>query len=847
MKANTQIVLGVFLLGILLCLIWYFIKPRHSVSYSYEEKEGFQGIYDSYNSNEAEYQRMGKAKYNLFSDAQDTTRSNFINSIDPGAIAQASQTMKQSMVTSDPSPSIYANTLLGLEPLQSNSELAPPNMVFEEAKKCEALKARASSCKALDDPKYANCGVCIKGGTPATYENPDKHIGGLLSLPNDRLDAKSQGLPYDPTVGNCPRGYFFVDRASCERAVNRLDCKEAGESGGFQGGRTAEGVDVIGQKCAQVPKQSEDYFIYEPKNRVFNIGLRVLAPTGTGICRVYVLNASNQQIGFGENANPGTEFVVLVSGVKEDDTVTVKVAVEVPYRDKGISEVFMYSDGGSKRDVPIICQRIGATVANQSQLNAASNAGMQVCGNGWGADFYGYPSQATIPGACGLTNTRHDVPENQGGASYCFGIKPPESLNKVFKGTVNPWFASYGSKSTPSQSEQPDQWSQSGADYQAPFERAVLMQWEMMSGSANRTVAFEPTITKINNQGPSSTSKDSTGTFKTLRKFGTFVKSKEILAPRPTVNSKMMINQFWIWSNQPKDQLVKFEAQIPGIFVDTYYEEDRILGSIGPLVGNPNTSKLLRTSPCLKHGQESGKYGLECLQNLYISAGGDITNGKLVVEKGGLEQLNSIGDMDSISSHLSHLYSVATTGKDEQGNKVGSNAREHAEIINDASQKMFGFDIATPCEDITEDDNGNIVLRPKTGAVEADCLDWLWMNTGTDQSRWSGDQGRHIPNTYISINSRFSGLTSTEGTKDMRNQYPFQTCQRTGTMAPIGKNGLTNSNAVKVANTKGGVSAIQDYYNSIFQQANSPASGEQAKDQENAMQACYGLKKATSK
>jgi hypothetical protein len=249
----------------------------------------------------------------------------------------------------------------------------------------------------------------------------------------------------------------------------------------------------------------------------------------------------------------------------------------------------------------------------------------------------------------------------------------------------------------------------------------------------------------------------------------------------------------------------------------------------------------------MKPGQEPGKYGLECLQNLFVSAGGDITNGKLVVENGGLNQLNTMGDIDTIGEYLSNLYTVATTGKNSEGNKVGANAKEHASIINDSAQKMFGYDIATPCEDITEDDMGNIVLVPKTGAVEADCLDWLWMNTGTDQSRYSGDQGRRIPNTYISINDRFSGLSSVEGTPEMRDRHPFQTCQRTGAMAPLAKDGTPNQKAIRVANTKGGVKQIQDFYNNIFQQANNPASSARAADQEQSMVDCYGIKKSATK
>jgi hypothetical protein len=306
-------------------------------------------------------------------------------------------------------------------------------------------------------------------------------------------------------------------------------------------------------------------------------------------------------------------------------------------------------------------------------------------------------------------------------------------------------------------------------------------------------------------------------------------------------------NNVWLWANNPLADLIEFTVKIPGIFLDAFYEEDRMHASIGPLVGNAETAKLLQTSPCMKEGQTAGKYSLECLQNLFVSSGGDINSGKLVSENGGLNQLNAKGDMDTIAGYLADLYNLATSGKDANGQKVGSNAKEHAQIVNDAAQLLFGFDISTPCEDITEDADGNIVLKPKVGAVDADCLDWLWLNTGTDQSRYIGDGGRKIKNTYVSIGDRFSGLTSTEGNKELRSNYPFQTCQRTGSMAPITKTGALNNDAINKANAKGGIPAIQDYYNSIFQLANNPASKDRAKDQEKAMEKCYGVKKAVPK
>lgn len=842
MSKKAIAILGLVILCIALLYVIHIIK---------KPTEGFFGLYDYLNGNRDGYIRMSQQKYNKLSDTMDVTRGNFTNSDDPMVIDSASQEIQQSLATSDSTPSEYANTLLGIQSLQTTAELSPPNMALQDAKKCEALRSRAT-CDKLGTPIATNCGVCIAGGTPYTYTNPNKHIGGMLVLPEDiaeaNASAKDGNSVYVPTIGSCPPGSFFVEKEACKKAVNRQNCKEAGETGGFNGGKTIEGIDVI-STCAQVPVAGADKFIYEPKTRTFSLKLRALTPTGTGICKIWVKNAQGQQVGYGENPLPGTEFTITITNAKEGDSLTVIVATEAPYRNLGKSEVFQISSGynQTQQSAAEVCRRNGASQANEAQVVDALTNGAQVCSTGCGSDFVGWPTQAIgMGGGCGggkklNTWSPKDAQGNKLGGSWCYGVKPPQSTNQVIPASILHWFESFGANSDPSQADQPNIWSRYGSDYQAPFERAILLQWEMANGVSNRSIAFEPTIMQVNNQGPSSTTSDGGRTFKILRRFGTFQKSSIIQSPRPTRSSSMLQNQFWIWGNDPKSQQMQFVANVPGIFLDSFYKEDRVLASVGPLVGDPSTAKLLRVSPCLKTGQAAGKYGIDCLQNLFVSSGGDIKNGKLVKTNGGLSQLNKLGDMDAIQEYLNTQYSIATTGKDATGNKIGSTSEERASMINSASQLMFGFDIATPCEDISENSQGNIVLTPKQGAVDADCLNWLWKNTGSDSNRGIGDDGKNIKNTYVSIGQRYSGLRNNESTKTMRQQYPFQTCQRTGSMAPVRPNGTINTEAVNIANTKGGIAGIQNWYNTIFTNANTSLDPIVQKD---AVKQCYGLEKS---
>lgn len=833
---NVKLVLGLFVLVTIVIIVIAVIRRPN---------EGFNtGIAaaDALATDRGRYIELSKQKYNKFSDSMDVQRGNFMRSDDPNVLAQATRDIQSAMRTSDLERTPDSSTFLGVVPDGITAQMPPANNVFTEAKKCEALRTRGS-CANLSDPNYKNCGICIKEGSPYTFENQSKHIGGLLVLPDDRSDAEEQArisgskVKYQPTVGECPGGFLHVDRATCEKEVNRQDCKEAGETGGFNVGVTAEGNKVANAKCAQVPTSGDSVFIYEAKTRTFDLGLRVLTPDGTGICKVFVYNSDKQQVGYNMSETPGKDFIVTVRKVKEGDKLSVIVVEEVPHRSRGQSEVFQYSLGGPKRTIPALCQRIGASVATLAQINNASNEGAQVCGNGWGADFYGYPSQATIPGACGKSNF-YQTSENQNGASWCFGVKPPNSINTMINTKINNWFETYGASSVPPQTDMPTQWSKYG-DYQAPAFRGVLLQWETADGFSTRTIPFQPTIVAVDNEVPSSSMGGSL-VFKNLKLYGTFGNSTTIRSPKPSGNSRMLKNQFWIWGGNRLSQQVKFDVKVPGVFLNPVYPEDMAVAPRGTLIGDPATLALLKTSPCLKDGQVSGSYSIDCLTTLFVGAGGDLYNGKLATQ-GGLGQLNAMGDMDAIAGYLDGLYSMATTGKDVNGN------RAPLDQINDAAQKMFGFDIATPCEDVVEDAKGNIGVAPKSGPVDADCLNFLWLNTNSDKPR--GEEGGRkstISNTYTSINDRFSGLRNSEGTKDSRKKYPFQACQLGGSKAPLNTNGTVNTKNVMEANAKGSIKGIQDFYNSIWATANYANSAGQSKQNAEAIQQCYGIEKTES-
>ena len=644
------------------------------------------------------YIQIGQERYNKFSDTNDITKGNFAGATMRYEMDDVNAELQEVSQTSDMKADPSAPTYQDARTTGTRFKVAPPSALLDDARRCEAKKGR-DACAALGTEEMRDCGVCIKGGT--TYSDPDnegKHIGGLLVTADDREMAEESGNPpkYIPTLGECPEGYFFATKDACMKEANRLDCKEAGENGGFDGaGRNIEGKSVI-DKCAAAPLSGDTTYVFDTKDRSFKMLLRVIPPAGVNTA--VSVSSGGKELASGSGA---AEFVVTIPGLKEGVPLDVNVTEEAPYV---------------------------------------------------GAD----------------------------------GVE----------------------------------------------RRAILLQWEDESG--RRKGSFESSLVTVNGV----TADD--GLFRNLRKFGNYGRSAQIAQPKGTDGARMLLTAPWMWGNLAGSKAVRFGVKVPGTFLGPVYPEDRVAVPRGPLITQKSTMELLRASPCLKADQKPGKYSAACLKALFVGAGGDYLRGKLVGE--GLDKLNRMGDgsAETIAGYLTGLYTLATKGKTPQGRK-GTLTE-----INDAAVKMFGFELVSPCEDIMEDEEGNIRLVAKVGSIDADCLDYLWMNTGSDRGRGDEDNSRNttLANTYVYLWDRFSGLRSNEGSKKEREASPFTACQRSGTLAPKTAKGAINASAVYEASSKGSVAEIQDFYSGIHSKANYWGNWEGGKaDHDLALQQCYGIKR----
>lgn len=143
---------------------------------------------------------------------------------------------------------------------------------------CESLKD--SDCDKLDDPRYAECGICLIGGKNSKGK---KHKGGLFISTDDQIRANEVSnangwapAKYKPTVGSCKPEHFALMSEVCKADAYSLGCQIAG---------AATSSNQCGQ-CygAASPLKGSSGLVYVgPKPRPFTCYLNVSHPGGHAI------------------------------------------------------------------------------------------------------------------------------------------------------------------------------------------------------------------------------------------------------------------------------------------------------------------------------------------------------------------------------------------------------------------------------------------------------------------------------------------------------------------------------------------------------------------------------------
>ena len=213
-------------------------------------------------------------RYNSVSDTMNKFLPGYLNSRQDNedqASDQIKGTMNSSiLVNSTKTPS--GSLVVGVK---SDSTHSPPSSVLAKIKFCEALKGSGEDvCTALDNPAYAECGVCLKAGTDSS-DKPT--VGGLYFAQYDRqsqallqanVDPMFQNLK--PTIGKCANIHNFVTTGDrCRKRRQQMLCEATN-------GLPAMSPDT-NNNCSQCVEQGLTFLYRGAKSNQFNVNLYVIA------------------------------------------------------------------------------------------------------------------------------------------------------------------------------------------------------------------------------------------------------------------------------------------------------------------------------------------------------------------------------------------------------------------------------------------------------------------------------------------------------------------------------------------------------------------------------------------
>lgn len=283
-------------------------------------------------------------------------------------------------------------------------------------------------------------------------------------------------------------------------------------------------------------------------------------------------------------------------------------------------------------------------------------------------------------------------------------------------------------------------------------------------------------------------------------------------AQGPRLSGQLLINgeNYTLMRPGRGKSSLQLVVQNPFTFIDPS-EEEAAACSASPYITKQISAEFLNSGVCFKKDQRPGNYSLDCLQNLFTSAGCDTKGEAYPTDDKGAKALmtGANGKLLSISEISQTIYDAS------QYAYTGMKGGEKLSIPEWDTYSRFctGKRITSPCDG----DNKEM------GPLSTECLSYLWQNKGAIDSNPGGTGPTY---TNIPKASSLDGKVS-------------QFCTKSGTMAPINANGQVNAAAVAEARKAGGLEAVKSLYNTIHLKANDNS----LKDEERrlAIEKCYGI------
>ena len=232
-----------------------------------------------------------------------------------------------------------------------------------------------------------------------------------------------------------------------------------------------------------------------------------------------------------------------------------------------------------------------------------------------------------------------------------------------------------------------------------------------------------------------------------------------------------------------------------------------------PYIATEQSAKLLQSSPCYAKGQRPGNYSKECIQSIFDSAGCNsqgtaYPNNDKNLKAVSYDQNGNPLTIGGIANIVYGMYNTATTGQDANGQPLSINDWDKA------SMACLGTNKTSVCDKYDK----------INGPLGVDCLSYLWQNSGASDK---------IP---FGIGPTYTGGTNSASLQARRgNRF----CTTGGSMAPIDDKGTVNQGAVQLAQTKGGVAGVTQFYDQISKKANDNTLADEVRKP--FIQQCYGV------
>jgi hypothetical protein len=184
-------------------------------------REGFITVDpDTVEAQRQQLQLEGERRYNDFARVQSPNTP-----IDPSSVIAALQTGVAVPTSKTASLLSIIGSSLGFGAADDGtgkvgSGVEQTGMVAQKIAFCESL---GTDCTALQDPRAAECGICLYGGTDSAG---NAHKGGLFISSDDQL--RNGFGQQKPTIGTCPASNFVTDPTTwCPIRSNELKCEIA--------------------------------------------------------------------------------------------------------------------------------------------------------------------------------------------------------------------------------------------------------------------------------------------------------------------------------------------------------------------------------------------------------------------------------------------------------------------------------------------------------------------------------------------------------------------------------------------------------------------------------------------